>query len=723
LARNHRRRTVLSLVLAAWGVLFSGGNARAQDPIEMESVEGMFELNLRDLLDGTVIAAAKTSQSAEDSPFVVTLITADDIKNWGYQSIDEVLRHVVGFYVVDDHINPDAAIRGISGGLRSESGLIKVMIDGHSVSYRTTAGNWLGPELIPLSAVDHVEVIRGPVSSLYGADAFLGVINVVTRSGNHVKWADVTVGANGSGHKLGSDVDAAAGDVGRTWDVLLSARRHYEDRSGLALPSSSPAPLLPPGVTDHPATGLDHQSTVAFAKITVTPRPSLELVATGYLSAIERGGEFADWTQLSNRVDVSGREDGTRVSLAHGFADLKATATLSPRLKLSLDALGFTGRPTARDRIEVGSDLFFVRREGEYFGYSVESEATWQPLDGLDIVAGVNATVERHQRPTVLHVLKQAIGDMPVGEVRNVTPGGGGFVTLSNPGARVQASWAARSWLSLTGGARFDHHNLYKSQISGRAGVVIEPTPRLHVKLMYGDAFKAPSPLLLYGVPLSIGDIAGNETLSPSYVHTLEGQVVWRARRHLYLTSGLALNVLFDKAEFTQQGIGQVARNLSTVRSLSWETEARLELNARLSAYGNVTLSNTRRSLGGEGYVQALVGHDNVVFPAAIANLGVLGVPLARLPLQLGLEGSFASARRASDTNILRKGASYTLAPYLLLDATLASVRWQLLWGRETSLMLIARNLLGTHVADPGFAGVDYPLLPRRLMLQLRQQF
>jgi outer membrane receptor protein involved in Fe transport len=401
---------------------------------------------------------------------------------------------------------------------------------------------------------------------------------------------------------------------------------------------------------------------------------------------------------------------------------VKATATVSPRLRLSLDALGFTGRPTSRDRIDVGSDLYYVRREASYSGYSVEGEATWQPIAGIDVVAGVNATVERHQRPMVLHVLKEGIGGMPAGDVRNATPGGGGFVTLSNPGARVQASWSAASWISVTGGARFDHHTIYKSQISGRAGVVLEPVPRLHVKLMYGDAFKAPSPLLLYGVPLGIGDIAGNTSLSPSYVHTLEGQVVWRARRHLYLTSGLALNVLFDKAEFTQQGIGQVARNVSSVRSLSWETEARLELG-RFSAYGNCTISNTRRSLGGEGYAQALVGRENVVFPDVIANVGVLGLPLTRLPLQVGLEGSFASSRRASDTNILQNGASYELPAYFLLDATLATVHWQLLWGRETTLMLVARNLFDARPADPGFAGVDYPLQPRRLMLQLRQQF
>ena len=57
--------------------------------------------------------------------------------------------------------------------LGAESGVIKVMIDGRSVAYRTTSGNWMGVELVPLEAVQQIEIIRGPASALYGADAFL----------------------------------------------------------------------------------------------------------------------------------------------------------------------------------------------------------------------------------------------------------------------------------------------------------------------------------------------------------------------------------------------------------------------------------------------------------------------------------------------------------------------------------------------------------------------
>lgn len=54
------------------------------------------------------------------------------------------------------------------------------MIDGRSVAIRTTSGNWLGVKPIPLESVAQIAFIRGSASALYGADAFLGVVNIIT---------------------------------------------------------------------------------------------------------------------------------------------------------------------------------------------------------------------------------------------------------------------------------------------------------------------------------------------------------------------------------------------------------------------------------------------------------------------------------------------------------------------------------------------------------------
>lgn len=110
-------------------------------------------LDLEALLENVVVTATKSKIKEDEAPAITTVVNREEIQRWGYQSVEEVLKLVAGVYVIDDHIIPNLGVRGISGGLRSESGLVKVMIDGHSVAFRSTSGNWLGPELIPLSIV------------------------------------------------------------------------------------------------------------------------------------------------------------------------------------------------------------------------------------------------------------------------------------------------------------------------------------------------------------------------------------------------------------------------------------------------------------------------------------------------------------------------------------------------------------------------------------------
>src|SRR6266498_1955959 len=129
--------------------LFLVGSAHGQESTGSELE--LFELD-REVKVG--ISATKTDRPAEEAPAIVEVVTRREIREWGYTSVADVLTHIVGFYIIDDHILPNVAVRGVSGGLFAESSVIKVMIDGRSVAFRSTAGNWLGEELVPLSAIE-----------------------------------------------------------------------------------------------------------------------------------------------------------------------------------------------------------------------------------------------------------------------------------------------------------------------------------------------------------------------------------------------------------------------------------------------------------------------------------------------------------------------------------------------------------------------------------------
>jgi iron complex outermembrane receptor protein len=687
-----------------------------------EGTDGLDGLDLANLLENVVVSATKSAVREDEAPAITTVINRDEIRRWGYQSVAEVLRHVAGFYVIDDHIIPNVGIRGVSGGLRSESGLIKVMINGRSVAFRSSAGNWLGAELIPLSAIQQIEIIRGPASSLYGADAFLGIINIVTRRPEVMDGGELSVNGLLHQNNFGSGLDMAAGTMVGPWEVMLSFRDLNEDRSGLRLPGSSPAPALPPyAPADLKARQLVQTSRVALGTLSYHFGQRATATLTGYYSGIDRGAEFADWQQLTHNLDFSGRNAGTDVSLRQGFANLGLTFAATPKLDLSLNVMAFAGGPTGRDRIEVGSEFYYVKREFGYRGMEIEVEGNWRPHPALSILTGAGVIADRQKLPLIYHVLKSSFGTNRAGDTQLVS-GEVGDVNLWNPGARVLAIWKPVQRFTVTSGLRYDYHNIYKGQWSARLGGVVSLAPNLHFKLLYGSAFKAPSPQLLYGTPITVGDISGNRLLRPSFVNTVETQFSYRPAPFAQLTTGVAFSDLRDQAEFSRVGLNQVAQNISGVRSLSWETELKLDYRRILAAYANVSINRTWRRLDQPGYVASLTHYDNIAFPAMVANAGASAL-LPWLPLRLSVEGSFVTARPSSPTNTLEIGREYFLDPYFLLGATLSTVGIQLLPSGETVLSLTARNLLDTRVVDPGFAGIDYPQLRRVVMLQLRQEF
>ena len=103
--------------------------------------------------------------------------------------------------MIDDHVFIDVGIRGVHAGLRGMSRILKVLIDDHPVAFRPTSGSLLGLEMIPIRAIDRIELIRGPASALYGANAFLGVLQIVTRRGGDVRGGSLAARAGLDTHR------------------------------------------------------------------------------------------------------------------------------------------------------------------------------------------------------------------------------------------------------------------------------------------------------------------------------------------------------------------------------------------------------------------------------------------------------------------------------------------------------------------------------------------
>jgi outer membrane receptor protein involved in Fe transport len=203
----------LVALVAALMSLMAPSPARAQAPsdrLEIGAVE------LESLLDLQVAAVSLREEKSSRAPASVFVVTADDIRSQGFETLEEVLRSVPGLFGYRDGLYPMMGVRGL--GLPSDyTTRLLVMVDGHPLVNSVGIGeSYLGRDLpVPMSAVKRVEVIKGPVGSVYGPTAFLGVVNVVTHAPGSAAQEARVWAVGGPGRVAGGGAGGAwAGRIG-----------------------------------------------------------------------------------------------------------------------------------------------------------------------------------------------------------------------------------------------------------------------------------------------------------------------------------------------------------------------------------------------------------------------------------------------------------------------------------------------------------------------------
>jgi vitamin B12 transporter len=223
-------------------------------------------------LNEVVVTATKTEQDVEDMTQSVTVITADDIQKSNATSAAEIIERTTGVQINDP--GPNGAVTGIS--IRgSTSTQVLVLLDGIRLNSAGTGGFDMSDLPVPLEKIDRIEIVRGPSSALYGADALGGVVNIITKKptglestitgagGSYGYW---TLGADNSGrigkfyyslsaneerdggYRTNSDLDKTTTGAKLGYDFSkdssLEATVNYVEKTiGVPGPISSPSPL------------------------------------------------------------------------------------------------------------------------------------------------------------------------------------------------------------------------------------------------------------------------------------------------------------------------------------------------------------------------------------------------------------------------------------------------------------------------------------------------
>jgi outer membrane receptor for ferrienterochelin and colicins len=718
-------RTGRSWQLAVAAILLAALPARSQDtPATGNEADYFMQLDtelykLGSSLTDSVVSSTKTAQRGAETPAVITIVTAEEIRWRGYGSLAEILRSVPGFYDVYDLVTHNVGVRGINGGARASGGIIKVMIDGHPVDFRPSTGNFYGEELVPLAVVERIEIIRGPASALYGANAFLGVVNVITQTGKNLSGTRARVrGATVRNHP-GGGVGLVQGVSNDTFDALMAFDWSYFDRSGLKLPPSSPdlKDVANAGLASEVSRG-DISRPMTFFGKTSAQLAAGKLTLLASIQSLDSKGEFLDTGTLTH---------GTRVSLLNQNYRLTYEAAPSEKVNFKLSASYLRARPGEGERFDLGrGDTVLLRRAGaDGIAFNAETQAA--PITWLNLVAGADLAFEDHQLQTFDRLqtvdLLAADGTTVSRSAGTVLPGDGygKHSTFKNYGLFGQGIVKMGENWNATAGARLDWHNIYGINPSYRGGLVYAPKAQsLTAKLLYGSSFKAPSAEQLYTYPMDFYDIRGNPTLKAQTAHTFElvGGYGFDHDRGEVVLNLFASNVI-GRVEFLQRALFLEAQNIANEWVAGAELDARYRiikpLQLRLSGGFAKTLAKDSKSAISE---QTRV--TNSLFPPfQIHLLADYLLPLASL--RLSAEVSYISPRAASQSNAVLNQTAYNSPGYVFTALALASPSFKLLGERETSAVLRVSNVINSNWRDSGFGGIDVPAQGLTALLTLSQ--
>ncbi len=146
---------------------------------EQNEPENLFTLSLKELMNVEVTTADKKAEKINEIPASVVILTREDIKTAGYTDLTEILANIPGMFIINDYyFTLSTGMRGFFPGADGRN--IMILVNGVNQVYDIASDYPLAKINVPVEAIDRIEVVRGPMSVIYGSSAFYGVVNIIT---------------------------------------------------------------------------------------------------------------------------------------------------------------------------------------------------------------------------------------------------------------------------------------------------------------------------------------------------------------------------------------------------------------------------------------------------------------------------------------------------------------------------------------------------------------
>ncbi len=424
----------------------------------------------------TVISGSRQEELRESLNTRVDVIGRNRIRDTGYESVAEVLQELSGVVTRRGSQGAGAAGEQVQG---VDSRQVLTLFDGQPIiGAKGIKRGVINLDRQSINTLDRIEVVKGAASALYGSDAIGGVINQISRDPSAPIETSLTTSGGSQGR---FDVRGDAGFARDKFSVFISGERHKQNDFDLT-----------PTTFDTTGAGFHRYDGLAKFKYKLTPNLALSAWARGYWNS-ERGRARGEEGNQESFID----EDAQSFNLAGAWQVNEGT---------TMQARGY-----------------FTRFDEITNSLLIPSGAPIAPGNLFERLGKVDASFSRIQGE---HQFIQGGAEWltnTYGGVNRLQNDKGNDIDFASVWGQDRISLANRA--TVTVGLRFDHHSIFGSALSPKAGLNVRITDSWRVRASYGRGFRAPDLGQLYYRflnPTNLYQVIGNPNLRPEYANSVQ---------------------------------------------------------------------------------------------------------------------------------------------------------------------------------------------------------
>ncbi|GAB4345918.1 MAG: hypothetical protein OHK0038_26110 [Flammeovirgaceae bacterium] len=476
-----------------------------EDVMNLSSEE---KFNLFNLSNVDVTTASQKSEKSSKAPATIHVVTEEQIKIRGYQSLIDVLEDLPDFKI-ERNTNSQLGNIITSRGIRGQENFI-ILLDGAKISSPTNEPMPI-MENYPVLFAKQIEVVYGPASALYGADAVAGVINIISKSNTK----------SGFFGEAGSNL----GRFGTT-NSHLFIQSSLKNKGFLTVSGQyfyDAYPNLPKYYSEDTLFRMESHQTglfnTLFGPIQVDKNTlssefeAPHLAYNLYANYRNRGFSFSFFRNYGRVPSAMNNTPDNAVynkDVFYGQSITMANASFSQEMGKITSTSRVVGSIYETDPKSNFRNVYVGMNKGYKYAYGsmlkLEQQILWEATENFNIVGGF--TYESFfSMPKGFDLeepvnKKKEIGGVISGSRSKLRPQGieAPIVKLnySNLGAYIQGQYSPSPIFTATLGARYDYNSRFGGSFNPRLGIVITPSNTTSIKALYGAAFFAPSPFISF---------------------------------------------------------------------------------------------------------------------------------------------------------------------------------------------------------------------------------